>query len=524
MVVVLLLKSVEHGFHTCPGDRPLAAHFCGNDPEVLLAAAKHVADRVDAEHQSLGCALRRNAADPGGDAGAAGRVAGVPGTPRRRQSARIAWTQAWGPLGCCELDAQARRAAGQRAPPRGHCAAGGARSNRSALEASYLSLSAPCMPSRPSWRNPYLQKRHLLVRQAPAPEDRPLLLSIVKRLADGLAVPVFCKVRLLDTPDATVRLVRQLEASGAALIAVHARYRGTPTHRRDGPAHLDQVPALKRAVRVPVLANGNVRSWSDVVANLESTGADGVMSAEGMLDDPCLFAPGGGSSPSSAGLGGAAQLRKLEKKLRQVEALMQKAAAGGTLSKEEAEKVGSRRELRRQRRALRGGGDPAAQEGGRSAEPPARAGGRAVPSDGLQKARLYLEMCARHQMPILPTVLFHIRRMAKSELTQYQLLDEFKASSDLGAAQKVLALAEGYRDRPGTFVYDEDKARRARELLEKRAYEEACRRKYEQRMERKANKMGVPLASLLKPTKVPGGQLKGAPDPSWLQENEATAE
>lgn len=39
----------------------------------------------------------------------------------------------------------------------------------------------------------------------------------------------------------TLKLVKQLAASGASLIAVHARYRGTPTHRRDGPAHLDQV-------------------------------------------------------------------------------------------------------------------------------------------------------------------------------------------------------------------------------------------------------------------------------------------
>ena len=38
-----------------------------------------------------------------------------------------------------------------------------------------------------------------------------------------------------------MKLVKQLAASGASLIAVHARYRGTPTHRRDGPAHLDQV-------------------------------------------------------------------------------------------------------------------------------------------------------------------------------------------------------------------------------------------------------------------------------------------
>lgn len=44
-----------------------------------------------------------------------------------------------------------------------------------------------------------------------------------------------------NTLQDTLKLVKQLAASGASLIAVHARYRGTPTHRRDGPAHLDQV-------------------------------------------------------------------------------------------------------------------------------------------------------------------------------------------------------------------------------------------------------------------------------------------
>ena len=45
-----------------------------------------------------------------------------------------------------------------------------------------------------------------------------------------------------------------------ALIAVHARYRGSATRRRDGPAHLEQVATIKRALgSFPVLAHGNVR-------------------------------------------------------------------------------------------------------------------------------------------------------------------------------------------------------------------------------------------------------------------------
>ena len=77
-------------------------------------------------------------------------------------------------------------------------------------------------------------------------EDRPTVLSIVRTLAPALKVPVFVKIRLLDTPDDTFALVQQLAEAGASLIAIHARYRVNLVGRsgpgaRDGAAMLDQV-------------------------------------------------------------------------------------------------------------------------------------------------------------------------------------------------------------------------------------------------------------------------------------------
>ena len=42
-------------FQTCPEDRPLIVQFAGHDPQVLLAAARHVQDHCDAIDINLGC-------------------------------------------------------------------------------------------------------------------------------------------------------------------------------------------------------------------------------------------------------------------------------------------------------------------------------------------------------------------------------------------------------------------------------------------------------------------------------------
>lgn len=56
-------------------------------------------------------------------------------------------------------------------------------------------------------------------------EDRPLVLNIVRTVASNIHIPMFVKIRLLNTVTETIEFCKQLADAGAALIAIHARYR-----------------------------------------------------------------------------------------------------------------------------------------------------------------------------------------------------------------------------------------------------------------------------------------------------------
>ncbi|KAK3892227.1 hypothetical protein Pcinc_003917 [Petrolisthes cinctipes] len=98
---------------------------------------------------------------------------------------------------------------------------------------------------------------------------------------------VSVKIRIFQDVRKTVELARQVEAAGVSFLSVHGR---TQDQRGSGPVSLATISQIKDALSIPVVANGDIRSLEDATRVKDCTGVDGVMSAQGILENPAMFA------------------------------------------------------------------------------------------------------------------------------------------------------------------------------------------------------------------------------------------
>ena len=119
-------------------------------------------------------------------------------------------------------------------------------------------------------------------------ENVPLAKQLVSACKkSGKAVSVKFRIGLTADKIITADFAKAMEDAGADMITVHGR---TRDKMYSGEVDYAQIAAAKRAVAIPVIANGGIFTAADADKLMDETGADGVMIARGAMYNPWLFA------------------------------------------------------------------------------------------------------------------------------------------------------------------------------------------------------------------------------------------
>lgn len=124
--------------------------------------------------------------------------------------------------------------------------------------------------------------------------DHPDLISqLVSNLHLHSPVPVTAKYRRFETEEKTNEYTERLIQAGAQILSIHGRTR-EQKGQFTGLANWNIIQSAVQTSHqhdIPIFGNGNILVSSDVLDLMNQTGADGVMTAEGNLYNPAIFAP-----------------------------------------------------------------------------------------------------------------------------------------------------------------------------------------------------------------------------------------
>jgi len=119
-------------------------------------------------------------------------------------------------------------------------------------------------------------------------KDEPLVQRILSTVADAVEVPVTLKIRTGwdDKTRNAVNIARIAEDSGIQALVVHGRTRADAYR---GEAEYETIASVKAAVKIPVIANGDIASPQKARQVLTHTQADGLMVGRAAQGNPWIF-------------------------------------------------------------------------------------------------------------------------------------------------------------------------------------------------------------------------------------------
>ena len=115
-----------------------------------------------------------------------------------------------------------------------------------------------------------------------------LVAEILQTVVKSVRVPVTVKIRTGTTPDSrnAVNIAKIAEAAGVQAITIHGRTREC---KFVGAVEYDTIAAVKQAVNVPIIANGDIDSPEKAQRVLSATNADAIMIGRAAQGQPWLF-------------------------------------------------------------------------------------------------------------------------------------------------------------------------------------------------------------------------------------------
>ncbi len=118
--------------------------------------------------------------------------------------------------------------------------------------------------------------------------DLDLVTGIIRAVREATDLPVTVKIRSgwdkeLRDP---VTIGLHCQDAGAAALTLHPR---TRAQMYSGAACWDEIAAVKQALHIPVIGNGDIKTATDAVRMWRETGCDGIMIARGAFGDPWIF-------------------------------------------------------------------------------------------------------------------------------------------------------------------------------------------------------------------------------------------